>query len=128
MDIRSVQELAWQNKKAKGFNLTDVPLEFGLLTAEIGEAFTAWRKKLPDFGEELADVFIFLASIAEMTGIDLSAEVQRKLEKNAGRGYELSRREAGDEPALPDRLDGLRVVVLPDEGDGPAGRNSVQDH
>jgi len=88
MDIGSVQEQAWQNKKAKGFNTTDVPLEFSLLTAEIGEAFTAWRKRLPDFGEELADVLIYLAGLAEMTGIDLSAEVDRKLAKNSARIYE----------------------------------------
>ncbi len=46
MDIQLAQKLAWENKTAKGFNTTDVPLEFGLLTAEIGEAFTAWRKGL----------------------------------------------------------------------------------
>ena len=31
MDIRSGQKLAWENKVAKGFNTTDVPLEFCLL-------------------------------------------------------------------------------------------------
>jgi NTP pyrophosphatase (non-canonical NTP hydrolase) len=56
MNISAAQELAWSNKQAKGFNTSDVALEFGLLTAEIGEAFTAWRKRLPDYGEELADV------------------------------------------------------------------------
>ncbi|MER6383656.1 hypothetical protein [Streptomyces sp. NPDC001250] len=44
MDIRSAQKLAWDNKIDKGFNATDVSLESNLLTAEIGEAFTAWRK------------------------------------------------------------------------------------
>lgn len=92
MDIQSVQEQAWGNKKAKGFNTTDVALEFGLLTAEIGEAFTAWRKRLPDFGEELADVLIYLAGLAEMTGIDLSAEVDRKLLKNSARIYKTDAR------------------------------------
>lgn len=87
MDIELVQRQAWANKQAKGFNLSDVPLEFGLLTAEIGEAFTAWRKQLPDFGEELADVMIYLAGLAQMTGIDLSGEVERKLAKNAARSY-----------------------------------------
>lgn len=87
MDIRSIQQQAWANKEAKGFNTTDVPLEFGLLTAEIGEAFTAWRKRLPDFGEELADVMIYLAGLAQMTGIDLSSEVERKLAINADRRY-----------------------------------------
>jgi NTP pyrophosphatase (non-canonical NTP hydrolase) len=89
MDIGSAQRHAWQNKQAKGFNTTDVALEFGLLTAEVGEAFTAWRKHLPDFGEELADVFIFLAGVAQMTGIDLGAEVERKLAKNADRAYQV---------------------------------------
>jgi NTP pyrophosphatase (non-canonical NTP hydrolase) len=87
VEIRSAQKLAWENKTAKGFNTTDVPLEFGLLTAEIGEAFTAWRKRLPDFGEELADVFLYLAALAEMNGIDLDTEIERKITKNAKRVY-----------------------------------------
>ncbi len=87
MDISEVQRLAWANKLAKGFNVSDVALEFGLLSAEVGEAFTAWRKQQPGLGEELADVLIFLAGLAEMTGIDLSAEVKRKLAENARREY-----------------------------------------
>jgi hypothetical protein len=31
--IADIQREAWQNKLAKGFNTTDVALEFGLLTA-----------------------------------------------------------------------------------------------
>lgn len=89
MDIRSVQEQAWANKQAKGFNTSDVALEFGLLTAEISEAFTAWRNRLPDFGEELADVLIYLAGLAQMVGVDLSDEVERKLAKNVDRVYVL---------------------------------------
>jgi NTP pyrophosphatase (non-canonical NTP hydrolase) len=87
VDIAAVQRAAWQNKLDKGFNITDVALEFGLLTAEVGEAFTAWRKRLPDLGEELADVLIYLTAVAEMTGVDLSAEVARKLAINAERVY-----------------------------------------
>jgi NTP pyrophosphatase (non-canonical NTP hydrolase) len=87
MDIQSVQQQAWDNKLAKGFNTTDVALEFGLLTAEVGEAFTAWCKRLPDLGEELADVLIYLAGLARMTGVDLDGEVERKLAKNAARIY-----------------------------------------
>ncbi|MGX2993592.1 MazG nucleotide pyrophosphohydrolase domain-containing protein [Streptomyces sp. JNUCC 64] len=88
MDIRTAQKLAWENKLAKGFNTTDTALEFGLLTAEVGEAFTAWRKRLPDLGEELADVFIYLVSVAEMNGVDLGEEVARKVDKNTRRVYE----------------------------------------
>ncbi len=92
MDIQLAQRLAWENKCAKGFNTIDVPLEFGLLTAEIGEAFTAWRKGLPDFGEELADVFLYLAALAEMNGVDLGEEIARKIEKNTRRRYERNER------------------------------------
>lgn len=88
MDIAEAQRLAWENKNAKGFNTTDVALEFGLLTAEVGEAFTAWRKGLPDFGEELADILLYTVALAEMNGVDLAAEVSRKIEKNARRTYE----------------------------------------
>lgn len=87
LDIAEAQSLAWENKLAKGFNTTDIALEFGLLTAEVGEAFTAWRKGLPDRGEELADVLLYLVALAEMQGIDLDTEVAGKIEKNRRRSY-----------------------------------------
>jgi NTP pyrophosphatase (non-canonical NTP hydrolase) len=87
LTIREVQRQAWANKLAQGFNVTDVAYEFGLLTEELGEAFGAWRKGKPSLGEELADVAIFLAGLAEMTGIDLEAEVVAKLKVNAARQY-----------------------------------------
>jgi NTP pyrophosphatase (non-canonical NTP hydrolase) len=88
VDIRSAQKLAWENKLAKGFNTTDVPLEFCLLQGEIAEAFHAWRHRQPDTGEELADVALYLLSVAEMTGIDLQAEIEHKITKNAARIYQ----------------------------------------
>lgn len=87
MEIRDAQQRVWDNKVDKGFNTTNVAFEFGLLAAEIGEAFTAWRKHLPDLGEEIADVVLYALSLAEMTGIDLQDEVERKLAKNEARTY-----------------------------------------
>jgi NTP pyrophosphatase (non-canonical NTP hydrolase) len=83
LDVRAVQHQAWENKLAKGFNVSDVALEFGLLAAEVSEAFTAWRKRLPDFGEELADILIYLTGLAEMTGIDLGAQVEPSLRRTS---------------------------------------------
>lgn len=88
MDIRSVQALAWENKLAKGFNTTDVSLEFCLLNGEIAEAFDAWRKDRPDLAEELADAAIFLVGLAQMVGADLQEAVEAKLAKNAARAHE----------------------------------------
>jgi len=87
VDIRSAQKLAWENKLAKGFNTTDVPLEFCLLSGELAEAFDAWRKRREDVAEELADTAIFLLSLAEMIGADLQEAVEAKLAKNEARVY-----------------------------------------
>lgn len=87
MDIRAAQMLAWENKIAKGFNATDVPLEFCLLQGEVAEAFDAWRKGHANVGEELADIAIYLLSLAQMTDVDLQVEIKAKLAKNAARSY-----------------------------------------
>jgi len=83
----AAQRRAWANKLAKGFNTTDVPMEFGLLVEEIGEAFSKWRKGEPGVGEELADVAIFLLGLAAMLDVDLDAEVEAKLAVNEARAY-----------------------------------------
>ena len=82
-----IQERIYQNKVNKGFNTTDIPKEFCLLYGEVGEAFDAWRKEKSDFGEELADIAIYLLGIAEITGIDLGAEIRRKIQVNEKRKY-----------------------------------------
>ena len=87
MDIRSGQKMTWENKASKGFNTTDVPLEFCLLQGEVAEAFDAWRKGRDSTGEELADIAIYLFGLAQMTGFDLQDEVEAKLNKNVERNY-----------------------------------------
>jgi NTP pyrophosphatase (non-canonical NTP hydrolase) len=54
---------------------------------ELAEASAAYRKKLPDLGEELADVTIYLLGIAEVLNIDLEKEIVDKIEKNRKREY-----------------------------------------
>ncbi|MBV8539361.1 MAG: hypothetical protein JO063_08020 [Pseudonocardiales bacterium] len=87
MEIKEAQRLAWANKIDKGFNTSDVPLEFMLLHGEIAESFQAWRRVQPDLGEELADVALYLFALAEMNGVDLDGEVERKIAKNTHRQY-----------------------------------------
>ena len=85
-ELCTIQREAFANKVAKGFNTTDVALEFGLLTAEVSEAFMAWYRGDP-VGEELADILIYIAGLAEIVGVDLDAEVTRKLAVNRSRVY-----------------------------------------
>lgn len=87
IDIKSLQEEIMNNKVSKGFNTTDIPLEFMLLTGEVSEAFDAWRKKKSDLGEEIADVMIYLLGLSKMLDINLEDELVAKIEKNRERKY-----------------------------------------
>ena len=87
MQLREIQKLVWENKVAKGFNTTDLNLEFAFTHAELSEAFEASRKQPDNLGDELADVLLFLVSIAEMRGVDLESAVEAKLAKNVVRAY-----------------------------------------
>jgi len=88
MNTLDIQKAIYANKVAKGFNVTDIPMEFTYLYGEVGEAFEAWRKKKENLGEELADVAIYLLGMAEILGIDLENEILQKMEKNTKRVYE----------------------------------------
>lgn len=88
MNTPEIQKAIYANKVAKGFNITDIPMEFTYLYGEVGEAFEAWRKKKDNLGEELADVAIYLLGMAEILGIDLENEILQKMEKNTKRIYE----------------------------------------
>jgi NTP pyrophosphatase (non-canonical NTP hydrolase) len=111
LTFAEAQARAWANKKAKGFNTTNVDREFCLLMAELGEAYEAWRKTtrrpplyrrvlaalriwpLPapaphrSLRLEIADVHIFTLGLAQMLGIDSAAVVTEKLAINEARRY-----------------------------------------
>ena len=84
---REVKKRIYQNKVNHGFNVTDVNLEFCLMMGEVGEAHKAWREKDAGLGSELADVAIYLLGIAEISGIDLGEEIEKKMQINARRVY-----------------------------------------
>ena len=87
IDLQKLQKEVFNNKIAKGFNTTDVGLEFSLTHAELSEAFHAYRKKLPDLGEELADVAIYLLGLSAILNINLEEQILKKVEKNKNRQY-----------------------------------------
>ncbi len=83
MDIRSAQQRAWENKVAKGFNTTDIPLEFCLLQGDIAEAFATWAgitghdDQLPDLSP---DGFAGRAELdrSALTALDAAAAPGRR--------------------------------------------------
>jgi len=88
IDLKKLQKEIYKNKLAKGFNTSDVNLEFGLTYGELAEAFEAYHKKSADLGEELADVVIYLLGLSEISNIDLENEILKKVEKNRKREYQ----------------------------------------
>lgn len=86
MEMKEMQKEIFQNKLDKGFNITDVNMEFCLLYGEVAEAYDAWRKKT-NIGEELADIAIYLMGLSEILGIDLESEIEKKAAINKGRVY-----------------------------------------
>ena len=87
MNLKQLQKEIYQNKVNKGFNTTNVNLEFNYLYGEVAEAFDAYRKKKDDLGEELADVAIYLFGLSEILNIDLEEEIKKKVKKNENRVY-----------------------------------------
>lgn len=87
IDLQKLQKKIYQNKLDKNFNVKDVAMEFCLTHEELSEAYKAYYQKLPDLGEELADVIIYLLGLAEILGIDLESEIINKVEKNKNRIY-----------------------------------------
>ena len=87
LDLTQLQKRIYENKIAKGFNISDVYMEFCYTYGELNEAREAYTKKKNDLGEELADVAIYLLGLSEILGIDLGNEILRKMEKNEKRQY-----------------------------------------
>ena len=87
VDLGKLQKRVYQNKVAKGFNVTDIYMEFCYAYGELSEACDAYLKKKEDLGEELADVVLYLLGLSEILGIDLEKELLSKIEKNEKRQY-----------------------------------------
>lgn len=87
IDLSALQKRVYENKVNKGFNVSDINLEFCYTYGELAEAHEAFRKKKPDLGEELADVVIYLLGLSEILSIDLETELLNKATINEQRQY-----------------------------------------
>ena len=88
IDLKKLQQRVYDNKVKKGFNTVDVHEEFCWIHEEVSEACRAYHDKLPNVGEELADVAIYLLGLSEILGVDLENEIVKKVDKNEKREYQ----------------------------------------
>ncbi len=87
VDLKELQKEVMRNKVEKGFNTTDVALEFCRAHEELSEAFSKYNKNQDGVAEEFADVAVFLLGMCEILGYDLENELVRKIEINKNRKY-----------------------------------------
>lgn len=96
--LQDFQQYVLQMKQERGFNTIDKFYECCLLAEECGEVISAVRKnnkggsvgdnsKVGDVALELADVFIYICSLANMHGIDLEKAFRDKEEINQKRTW-----------------------------------------
>ena len=96
--LKDFQNYVSQMKQERGFNATDKFYECCLLAEECGEVISAIRKNSKNgsigsgstagnVAEELADIFIYICSLANMHDIDLEQAFREKEEKNKHRTW-----------------------------------------
>lgn len=87
IDLKELQKEVMRNKIEKGFNTTDVAVEFCRAHEEMSEAYSKFSKNQDGVAEEFADVAIFVLGMCEILGYDLEKELIKKIEKNKSRKY-----------------------------------------
>jgi len=87
VNLKDLQAEVMRNKLEKGFNTTDVALEFCRAHEELSEAFSKYNKNQDGVAEEFADVMIFILGMCETLGYDLETELVKKIETNKNRKY-----------------------------------------
>ncbi len=87
VNLKELQHEVMRNKLEKGFNTTDVALEFCRAHEELSEAFSKYNKNQDGVAEEFADVMIFILGMCETLGYDLETELVKKIETNKNRKY-----------------------------------------
>ena len=87
IDLKGLQKEVMKNKLEKGFNTTDVALEFCRAYEELSEAFSKYNKNQSGVAEEFADVVIFILGMCEQMNFDLEKELIEKIEKTKKRKY-----------------------------------------
>ena len=97
VDLKKLQKEVMRNKLEKGFNTTNVALEFCRAHEELSEAFSKHNRNQSGVAEEFADVMIFILGMCEKMGFDLEKELTKKIEKNKKRKYRKEKSPEGED-------------------------------
>lgn len=88
MDINTIaaRQYAWVERM--GWHNKTVLEALALIASEVGEAVNECRGEKPTeaLGEELADIILRVADLAQCQGIDLASAIKSKMDVNEKRG------------------------------------------
>jgi len=78
----------WRKEKGFKTNWKNMPEKLMLVVTEVSEAMEAYRHEdKANFAEELSDTFIRLCDIVGSLGIDIEAEIEKKMAYNKKRPF-----------------------------------------
>lgn len=97
VNLKELQKEVMRNKLEKGFNTTNIALEFCRAHEELSEAFSKHNKNQNGVAEEFADVMIFILGMCETMNFDLEKELLRKIEINKKRKYMKTKSPEGND-------------------------------
>jgi len=86
LDIKKISQEVLENKIKRNFPTNDIIHEFSLLKDEVKEAEEVLTNP-EKLKSELADLGIYLISLARISGIDIEKAIEEKIEYNKNRTH-----------------------------------------
>ena len=88
MDLRELQKEIYENKKRRGFNVSDVGKEVVLMVEELGELARAVKNRDKEqMADATGDLMVYCLGLCEILGIDAQHLLERIVENNKTREH-----------------------------------------
>jgi NTP pyrophosphatase (non-canonical NTP hydrolase) len=88
MNLKELQNEIYDNKKRRGFNVSDVGKEVVLMVEELGELARAVKKHdKEDMIDAVGDLMVYCLGLCEILGVDAQEVLEKIVEKNKTREH-----------------------------------------
>lgn len=96
MDLKELQKEIFENKKRRGFNVSDVGKEVVLMVEELGELARAVKNQDREaMTDAVGDLMVYCLGLCEILGIDSQKVIERIVENNRTRKHTGFMKEGG---------------------------------
>ena len=88
MNLKELQKEVYENKKRRGFNVSDVGKEVVLMVEELGELARAVKNQSnEDMVDAVGDLMVYCLGLCEILGIDAQNVIEKIVENNKTREH-----------------------------------------